>query len=207
MKILILLMLSFMGIQAQLYATTAGMVTSDTSTIEVVQEKSTFHIKYLTGNPSRRDIIVSIYNDQNKLCFSESIKINGSISKPYNLSELPNGIYIIKITDEQQVIVHPFQYKAITGNEPESKTEEIKKEVLIRVRKVEENENKFKVTVYSSAEHELLLRIFDKNKKVLFEGDAEQNTSRLFDLSKTRSSEFYFQVLDKDGKLIEEVVQ
>lgn len=200
MKILILFIFSLST------AFLARAQEGNSAAVEVIQEENTFHIKYLTSNQKKRAIVISIYNEQNKLSFSESITSQGSFTRPYNFSELADGIYIIKITDEQQVIIHPFQYKAAKAESAAQKAAQLKKEVLLRVSQVEGEKNKFKVSIYSSNDYELVLRIYDNNQNTLFEGEAAPNTSRVFDLGKAPSGRFYFQVLDANYSLIHEVI-
>lgn len=207
MKTLILLVLCFFILDVNLFAALHEKVSSDTSAVEVTQEKNTFYVKYFNKTEEERDIIVSIFSEQNQVVFSESIKSMGSFRKPYNFSGLPDGIYIIKITDDQQVIIRPVQFQKVGAKATMLALEEMKKDLVPVVNELTERAGKFKVSIYAKKDYKLVIKILDGKGNTLFEEEAASKTAKVYDLSKIFSGKFYFQFYDTNQNLIQEIVK
>lgn len=208
MKTLMLLFHSVLFLSTGLFASVQESVVSDTSSVTVVQEKNLFLVNYKSKNAKGRNIVISIYDEQNQVVFTESLSNTGSFKKPYNFSGLPDGIYIIKITDEQMVTIRPVQYVAEVSEEKAAaaeRLENLKKDLVIRVKCTDPKIGKYKVDVLSNNSHLLDLKIYDDKSKLVFEGETESKTSQVYVLRNSFSSKFRFLFFDKERNLVHEI--
>lgn len=209
MKTLILILISFFVWRPAHSATDKEKVSFDTASVTVIQDKNVFFVNYFSRIENERNIIVSIYNEQNQVVFTETINNTGSFKKPYNFFGLPDGIYIIKITDEQMVTIRPVRYVAEITTEMAAAAERLqnlKKDLLIRVSRTEDKSSKYKIDILSDHIHQLELKIYDKNNELVYEGATESKTSRVYVLRNPFSDKFQFKFYDKEKNLIQEIV-
>ncbi len=120
---------------------------------------------------------VSIYDNNDKAVFEESIRSTGGVKKPYNLRELPYGNYKFKVRVNDEFTVHDVEYKApmYPGN------------VKMQVKAIDGD--KIKMMVMGPGYKDFKLRIYNENNKLLHQQVVRQkdNYGRVFNLKGTNT--------------------
>jgi len=82
---------------------------SASESASVVKSGSTFKLSY--KREALSTVKVSIYNENNKLVFTETIRKISSFVRPYNFSGLPEGAYTIEIADGDSKVIESINYQ------------------------------------------------------------------------------------------------
>jgi len=72
--------------------------TSSTNGMTVIREGSTFKLFYKA--PEQNNVKVTIYDESNRIVFSESFKGSDGFIRPYNFENLSEGEYTFELKDE-----------------------------------------------------------------------------------------------------------
>jgi hypothetical protein len=142
-------------------------------------------VKVFYKNEEVATVKVTIYNQANKIVFSEEVKNHSDFLKPYNLAGLPEGKYRVVMQDEEEL--------------REEYVSTIKEHTKALIGIIKANEHQFAVTFFSKEQSDLRVTLLDDEGNVLFAENyrVAGRDTKLFDL-KTRKGAVV-EVSDKDG--------
>ena len=132
---------------------------------------------------------VTISNDKGQNIFSETLKNVESFMRPYNLSSIKEGDYMIEITSPDGKQIEKFSYA------------KNKVEKLMNLLHVKDSEGKFVLTVANkNGNDRLRVNIFDQNYNLVYTGSEEitGDFAKLYDL-KSLGDNFTFEVTASNG--------
>lgn len=128
------------------------------ASVEVKMEGSQiFNLIYKGENSEKVDI--RIYDESKRLVFSESIKKYDAFSRPYNLSNLPEGIYTVVVKDANGTINKSVENYT-------SRSSESVNFGLIRFNEVAQD--KYKLTIINNGVANAEVKIYDKTGDLLY---------------------------------------
>jgi len=90
---------------------TATFATTGEGNVKVTKDSSAvFKVYY--NKPVKAKVFIQIFNEKNEKVFSEVIsKGSKGFVRPYNLSELPKGVYTFQVADGDDVSSFEFDFK------------------------------------------------------------------------------------------------
>ncbi|MEP2773046.1 MAG: T9SS type A sorting domain-containing protein [Fulvivirga sp.] len=128
------------------------------ASVEVKMEGAQiFNLIYKGENSEKVDI--RIYDESKRLVFSESIKKYDAFSRPYNLSNLPEGIYTVVVKDANGTINKSVENYT-------SRSSENVNFGLIRFNEVAQD--KYKLTIINNGVANAEVKIYDKTGDLLY---------------------------------------
>src|SRR5690349_14739491 len=141
---------------------------------KVVKSGSTFTVSYVRAEES--SVKVSIYNDDNKKVFSETIHKISSFSRPYNFADLPEGAYTIEISDGNAKISETVEYRR------ETKTSD----KYVKWTPVSNSDTKFMLAVSNTGKDAIAVNFYDESGTLLFTANEkiDGNFAKVYDLKK-----------------------
>jgi hypothetical protein len=141
-----------------------------------------FNLIYKTNHI--KPVKVYIYNDHNKLIYTDRIKESGILLRPYNFKQLKPGSYTFKIVDKNLVTIHNVFYAPV-GFKSNCKVD------VVPVA-----DGRFKLTVSHLAAHPVKVRIYNDNHSLVFSETIEepQNFSKIYNLERLSLSGCLFEV-------------
>ncbi len=173
-------------------AASLGAFASGVSKIKVATDSSaTFKVYYT--NTEAQKVTVNIFNKKGKKVFTEVIKNEKGFVRPYNMSELPAGVYSIQIIDNQEVKNFDVEFKA--NNNADSALS-----VFIN----NFGENKFFLGMGNGSNDKVTIRIINSNNEELYTADevVVNQFAQLFNIASANKG-VTFQIF-KGDKLIKE---
>lgn len=130
------------------------------ASVEVKMEGAQiFNLIYKGENSEKVDI--RIYDESKRLVFSESIKKYDAFSRPYNLSNLPEGIYTVVVKDANGTI-----NKSVENYTSRSGSSENVNFNLVRFHEVAQD--KYKLTIINKGVTNAEVKIYDKTGDLLY---------------------------------------
>jgi hypothetical protein len=127
---------------------------NENTEIQVVRiDETLFELNYLRNSSSI--IRIKIINEEGITVYSERLR-EGKFSRPYNLEKLPSGTYTLEVKDEQGV------YRHTLDNHPSTSPLQF---TSVRINKVDDQRHK--VTLYTTEATEVLIRVYDENSTLL----------------------------------------
>lgn len=151
------------------------------------KQAGVFKVIYKGNKPGK--VKLSIVDASGSLVHSESFKDTDGFIRPYNFNDLAEGEYSIIVADENGKLKETVMY---------SKGATLKmKATVVQLADVK---NKYLVLVPKSVER-LTVKIFDENGNILHTDAIVANgeVARKYDLSNVNSSNFTFEISDKQG--------
>jgi hypothetical protein len=155
------------------------------TSMAVLKNGSTFKLFYKGMKQS--DVKVLILNEENQIVFSEKIKNTDGFARPYNFSNLPEGLYSIQIKDNAGVRTETVNYH--------TKREE-KAVHLLRL----EGTGRYVLSVPNKGKEDLSVTIFNDLNEVLYKSDEKisGDFARIYNLG-NQTGNFRFVVTDGKG--------
>ncbi|NOT74020.1 MAG: hypothetical protein HOP08_03760 [Cyclobacteriaceae bacterium] len=184
MKKVSLLMLGIL-VSSLTFAARRNDTPKTTSGIAVIRNsESSYKLFYRSEEAS--DVKVEIINSDDKVVFSEVIKMSNGFIRPYNFANLAEGTYTIKLDNGSNWLTETVEYR--TG-----KIQKLAHVVSLK-------DGKFLFTLAGQGAEKFDLSIFnDKGEKIYSEPTAVSgDVARLFDL-KDIQGPVSFEVMDRKG--------
>jgi uncharacterized protein YfaP (DUF2135 family) len=167
------------------FAVTASFEVKESSKANV------FTIQYQSAQKGK--VEVSILNSESEVIFKETINNLNTFVRPYNFSNLPEGIYVIMIEDEDgqhmETIAHSFEKKTVN---------------FTQVTPIPNQDNKFWLNVYTTESETFNVRILSEEGDLLFEEpiSVNGNYKTIYNLNKIKgNNQVTFEVTDSQGQL------
>jgi hypothetical protein len=135
-------------------------------------------------------VIISIYDENNNLKFTEKIKGRNQFMRPYNLSELAKGDYRIVVNDKQTTITQHYSNYNKTN-------------LAAHIQKVKQSESSFLLTVSDPAAEEVQVDVVNESGKVLMSHkiNGKGQFAQLYKLNKIEG-EVFFRVSSDSGTVM-----
>ena len=145
-------------------------------------------IKLLYKGDKQSDVKVSILNAENRIVFTEKIKNTDGFARPYNFSELPEGNYSFRLTDNAGIVTEQVTY--------EKKLPAQKIMHLLRV----PGTNKLLLSIPNRGKQDIAVTIYDEMNDVVYSGEQtiEGDFAQVYSFGKYKGS-ITFVVSDSDG--------
>lgn len=155
------------------------------TTMAVLKNGSTFRLLYKGATQS--DVKVLILNDENQVVYTEKIKNTAGFARPYNFSNLPEGLYSIQIRDHAGVRTETVNYH----NKREERAVH-----LLRL----EGTGRYVLSVPNKGKDDLSITIFNDLNEVLYKSseNISGDFARIYNLGK-QTGNFRFVVSDGKG--------
>jgi len=150
------------------------------ATVEITrQNEHVFNLTYKGSNNEK--VEVKIFNENNVVVFSETIKKYDAFNRPYNLSKLPEGVYSVKVTDTNGTVVREINHASFKFASAIS---------MVRFDSVAVN--KLKLTIINQGSKKAAIRILDKNNDVLYASNQSinGNFATIFNLAQVKAKTF-----------------
>lgn len=145
-------------LSSAVFASEGESTTAKASTEVRKSETQVFNLVYKGATSERVD--VRIVDENDNILFSESIKNLNAFARPYNLSQLPEGTYTIKVTDSNGTKVHEIHnYK--------NPAKVVEKSLhFVRLTKV--TDGKYQLTIGNQGVNDAQIEIYDNNQNLLY---------------------------------------
>lgn len=181
-KIFAVVMMTIMMVSSAAVARTLAPEVAANAT--VVKSGSTFTVSYVRAEES--SVKVSIYNDDNKKVFSETIHKISSFTRPYNFADLPLGKYTIEITDGNSTITETVEYRHEAKHSDK----------YVKWSPVTNSDTKFMLAVSNTGKGAIVVNFYDESGALLFSSSEkiDGNFAKVYNLKKIK------------GKVLAEVV-
>ena len=156
--------------------------------ISVIKQGSLVKLFY-KGEQSGK-VKVTIYNEEGRVVYRETMANTENFMRPYDFSVLPFGTYIIELADAQgkrsQKVKHGLTRQSRAAH-------------LTRLTK---KESKYLLTVPNKGQDALTVRIYDDNSRIVYQKTeiVEGNFARVYNLNEI-SGDHLFEVTDKTGNV------
>lgn len=163
------------------------------ASIKVVSatDAETYNLVYQSETPGK--VKVDIINERGKLVLRDRIFNKNGFSRPYNFTELPAGIYTLKVSNGDQFLTETFDYKPRIVNQ----------NLEISAARVGDNQNKIKLTVKGIRNDRIKVNIYNRFNRLVAEDEIEAQRcfSRIYDLCRYGCDRFTFEVVDKNNEI------
>jgi hypothetical protein len=135
------------------------------------------------------NVKVSIFNENQTMVFSESVRKTHGFVRPYNFENLPEGQYTILVEDG-------------TGKHSENIVWERKSLKKVNIVKIPSTDSKYLLTGFSKNADNIRVSIYDNEGKIIFEEDRDVNGkfNQIYNLKNLKGS-FSIEVSDAHGIL------
>lgn len=150
----------------------------------VRSDESSFKLYYKAEE--KTNVKVQIFNDEQKLVFSEVITQSNGFSRPYNFGNLREGDYTIRVDNGSNWLSETITYKIGSEEEP--------------VQVVKIDKGRYMVTLAGGEDEVIAVRILNDKGDVLYEGSQKVDGAfaQVYNLGKF-SGPFAFEVSGKNG--------
>jgi hypothetical protein len=159
------------------------------SEFKVIKSKapSVFNVMYQSDEKSL--VKVSITNEQGEILFKESIRNTDGFVRPYNLSSLPEGKYVVNVDNGNSNRAETISYRIAHP----SKT--------VNIIKLKSDENKVALTIASAGKDELTISILDEQSNLVYSESisVKGEFGQIYNLKELKS--YTIQVSDGSGLL------
>ncbi|MBL6446162.1 hypothetical protein JMN32_07575 [Fulvivirga sp. 29W222] len=140
--------------------------------VEVSTEESNIYRVLFMGNSDDKTTI-NIRNAENRLVFTETIKKVSAFVRPYNFSQLPDGVYTLEVIEGNTVSKKTIYHGSVVLSiEP---TVDLN---IVRLSPIAEKEGVYKLTIINSGGAKAAIRILDEDQNVVY--SSEESFERVF---------------------------
>jgi hypothetical protein len=164
-----------------------GLNTASGFTVIRGTENNLFKVYYKSEKST--NVRLSIVDAKNKEVFSENFnKVDGFV-RPYNFEQLPHGEYTIRLEDETSVQVEKISYRQGVL------------EKLIQVRKLNQEDSRYLVSVSGAGTELITLNIYDEYANRLLHTETnlvKDDIAKLYNLSKV-GDKVTFEIVHASG--------
>ncbi|MDQ2657871.1 MAG: T9SS type A sorting domain-containing protein, partial [Bacteroidota bacterium] len=157
--------------------------------ISVIQKGAVVKLFY-RGEQSGK-VKVTIYNEKGAVVYKEVLEHTDQFMRPYNLSPLPAGDYVIELRDEQATRTQKITHSGKAN-----------RKLLAHLRRMNPDENKYMLAVPNQGKDELTVKIYGQDNTLLYEETeiVDGNFAKLYNLNKVKG-DHVFEVADKSGRV------
>jgi hypothetical protein len=189
MKKILLVMLALV-VSGATFANNADHV----SGTEAIVTNSGSTVKLIYKSDTKSKVIVSIYNEEHTLVFSETFQQVDGFTRPYNLSNLNEGTYSIEVKDGISTYKEHIVYK---------KSIAPKSTIQARVAKVTGQKGKYVLSVPNKGKQVIFVNIYDSNNNLQYSQQEQLSGdfAKVYNVGKF-GSKILFEVLDAKGNAI-----
>jgi hypothetical protein len=168
--------------------TYANAVDNPSSSMAVLKNGTS--VKLLYKGAEQNDVKVLIFDEDNRVVFSEKIKKTNGFARPYNFSKLPEGNYRIQIVDNTGSKTEEIAYH---------EEKQINRSKLMHVVRLSGSTDKFVLSVPNKQKETLTVAIYGEDN-VLYTGSeiVSGDFARIYNL-KDYSGPVTFKVTDSRG--------
>ncbi len=119
---------------------------------------------------------VAIYNQKGHVVYREVLEDTEDFMRPYNFSALPSGKYTIELTDKFGTKSRSVEH-GLRDNS-----------MVVKLTRLSKNEHKYVLSVPDQGAESLVVRIYDRNNKMVYETTERVNGdfARMYNLNKIR---------------------
>ena len=147
-------------------------------------------VKLLYKGAEQNDVKILIFNENDRVVFSEKIKNTDGFVRPYNFSKLPEGNYRIQIIDNAGSKTEQVAYNG---------ENQINRNKLIHVARISGTAGKFVLSVPNQQKETLTVTIYGDNNVLYSENEiVTGDFARIYNL-KNYSGQVTFKVTDSKG--------
>lgn len=147
-------------------------------------------VKLLYKGAEQNDVKILIFNENDRVVFSEKIKKTDGFVRPYNFSKLPEGNYRIQIIDNAGSKTEQVAYNA---------ENQINRNKLIHVARISGTAGKFVLSVPNRQKETLTITIYGDDNVLYSENEiVTGDFARIYNL-KDYSGQVTFKVTDSKG--------
>jgi hypothetical protein len=160
-------------------------------------------VKVIYVNSEKTDVRISMMDEQGETIFTEKIRNQESFIRPYNLSNLEEGIYQIEIKHDDETLVGQI---ACVHEEPGSPAVASESEFIAHVSKIVKPDRKerYLLTVPHAGENEYTITIHNEADQLLYENTvhASGDFAQVYRIEDQAAGKVVIQVTSKDGKMM-----
>ena len=164
--------------------------------IKVINDSSAvFRVYY--SKPEANKVKVTIYNEEGDKVFAETIKNKDGFVRPYNMKELPTGLYTFEITDNEGAKRFEYNY----GDDSFRKSNS--SDLLVSVKKLDTE--RFLLALGNADNEEVEINVYNDRDELLYSATefVENQFAQLYNLKSVKSSKLTFTILNKTGAVEE----
>jgi len=147
---------------------------------------------YKSNTPSK--VVVSIFDANHKLVFSETLRDVEGFARPYNFSDLSEGAYSIEVNDGASRFSKQVIYKKDTRTQSDA---------VARLAKVNGENGKYILSIPKGAHKAVTVKIYNDGDRLTYTAKEELNGdfAKVYN-TKSFGSKVSFELLDAEGKVI-----
>ncbi|WP_185152597.1 hypothetical protein, partial [Fulvivirga aurantia] len=139
-----------------------------------------FNLVYKGSNTHR--VAIRIVDANNRTVFVETIKKHDAFARPYNFSNLPEGVYTVEVTDANGTTIAQIEnFETIEG-----KT--IAYPTLVKFDNIELD--KYRLTIVNDGYKRADINVYDNNENLIFNTteDINGSYSKLYNLKRVNAA-------------------
>lgn len=150
-------------------------------------KNSVFKVQYVSEQ--KGNVEVTILNEKNTVVFSEVINNNGSFIRPYNFSNMAEGVYSIVLKDENGEQRQTINYATA------------KTRAYAKVAAVPDQENKFWLNIVTNGEEKMNVRIYSLKGELLHDQSVivAGSYSKIYNIIQLNQPAIVFEVSNGNG--------
>lgn len=156
--------------------------------MSVLKSGSIVKLFYRGEQPGK--VKVKIYNERRHIVFFETLQNTENFMRPYNFSTLPEGEYVIELSDEQATRTQKVSHKSVSTKR------------IAHLTRLNDEECKYVLAVPNNGRDALTVRIFDENLKMVYQETQiiDGNFAKVYNLDSI-DGEHTFEIEDRDGRV------
>lgn len=156
--------------------------------MSVLKRGSIVKLFYRGEQPGK--VKVKIFNESGQVVFSETMQNTENFMRPYNFSTLPEGEYVIELSDEQATRTQKVSH------------EKIKAKRIAHLTRLKDDECKYILAVPNAGRDALTVRIYDENQRMVYQDTQiiDGDFAKVYNLDSI-TGEHTFEIMDRDGKV------
>lgn len=159
----VILAMLFTVMSVAVYATDGEKSsTSAAPKVEISTGESDVYRVLFMGKSDAKTVI-NIWNDENRLVFTETIKKVNAFVRPYNFSQMPDGVYTLEVIEGSTVSKRMIYHGSVAP------VIEVPANLnIVKVAPLAGKDNVYKITIINSGDAKANIRILDANQKVVY---------------------------------------
>ncbi|UII33842.1 hypothetical protein LVD17_08445 [Fulvivirga ulvae] len=130
--------------------------------VEVSTEESNVYRVLFMGKGDAKTII-NIWNAENRLVFTETIKKVNAFVRPYNFSQMPDGVYTLEVIEGNTISKKMIYHGSVAPSN------DVPVDLnIVKVAPLTGKEDVYKLTIIQSGETKANIRILNADEKVVY---------------------------------------
>ena len=133
---------------------------------------------------------VKIYNEDGQVVFSETLQNTENFMRPYNFSVLPEGEYVIALSDKQATRTQKVSHKRSSPAR------------IAHLTRLDNHQCKYMLAVPNDGRDALTVRIYDEKLKMVYQDTQIINGdfAKVYNLDRI-DGDHTFEIIDRDGRV------